>query len=82
MAAQARSVRPETTRFEVGIVRDKARIAQARSLREMVLARDNELRLGDERLEEHCDHLVAWDTKSGNVVGEKTRARKITETGC
>ena len=62
-------MRPETTRFEVGIVRDKARIAQARGLREMVLARDNELRPGEERFEEHCDHLVVRDTNSGNVVG-------------
>jgi putative hemolysin len=69
MAAQARSMRPETTRFDVGIVRDKARIAQARGLRERVLARDNEVRPDDGRLEEHCDHLVAWDAKSGNVAG-------------
>jgi len=69
MAAQARSMQPQATGFDAGIVRDKARIAQARALRERVLARDNESRPGHERFEEHSDHLVARDAKSGDVVG-------------
>jgi putative hemolysin len=69
MAAQARSVRPEASSFEVGIVRDKARIAQAKRLRELIIAREGGPREGGERFEEHCDHLVVSDTRSGNVVG-------------
>jgi putative hemolysin len=69
MAAQARSVRPEATSFEMGVVRDKARVGQARSLRERVLAHDGFPRSGDERFDEHSDHLVVRDTKSGAIVG-------------
>ncbi len=69
MAAQARSMRPQAESFEVGIVRDKASIAEAQRLRETVLARDDGLRTPDERFEEHCDHLVARDARSGKVVG-------------
>jgi putative hemolysin len=69
MAAQARSVRPQATSFEVGIVRDKARIAQARCLRETLLAPGSEPHPGEELFEEHGDHLIARDPKSGSVAG-------------
>jgi putative hemolysin len=69
MAAQARRVRPETTGFDVGIVRDNASVAQARNFRETILARESGPRPGDERFEEHSDHLVVRDLKSGDIVG-------------
>jgi putative hemolysin len=69
MAAQARSVWSEANRFEVGIVRDKASIARARRLRELVLAREHDAQPDDERFDEHCDHLVVRDTVSGDVIG-------------
>ena len=69
MAAQVRNARPDSVRFDVGIARDAARIAQADRLRELVLARDNGERPGDARFAEHCDHLVATDAKSDRVVG-------------
>jgi putative hemolysin len=69
MSAQARSVWAEASKFEVGIVRDKASIAKARTLRDEVLGRDNGLRPDDTRFDEHCDHLVVRDCKTADVIG-------------
>jgi putative hemolysin len=69
MAAQARDARLESTRFEVGIIRDRPRIAQAERLRELVLARDGGALPGEERFDDHCDHLAAIDARSDRVAG-------------
>ncbi|HEX7606234.1 MAG TPA: GNAT family N-acyltransferase [Usitatibacter sp.] len=69
MAAQARTMQPQATGFDAEIVRDKARISEARALRERVLARDNESRPDPERFEDNSDHLVVRDAKSGDVAG-------------
>jgi putative hemolysin len=68
--ASAEACRVEAPlRFEVGLARDPGRIAQARELRRHCLAVGAPADPDDDRLNEHCEHLVVRDTRSDEIVG-------------
>ncbi len=59
----------ERVKFEVGLARDPGRIAQARALRKHCVGVTAQADAVDERLDEHCEHLVVRDVRSDDIVG-------------
>jgi putative hemolysin len=68
-SAAACRVDAQVTRFEVGLARDPGRIAQARELRRHCLGTAAAPDPGEERFNEHCEHLVVRDVASDDIVG-------------
>jgi putative hemolysin len=56
-------------KFEVGLARDPGRIAQARELRRHCLVLPGPADPAEDRLDEHCEHLVVRDVLADDIVG-------------
>ena len=59
----------EPVKFEVGLARDPGRIAQARELRRHCLGATAPTDPAEDRLDEHCEHLVVRDVRADDIIG-------------